>query len=253
MGNVLDTVGHAVGGVVKDAGRAINHVPGGQYVGDALAVATGNPELVPLINGSSTYAKTGNALRGALSAGGSYLGANIGQTLGGNLGTVGGALDKFGGGIGHLVGDTLGDVAPHLGDVGIGSIIGGNVGNNIAQGLAGTSSANASNSSAPTAAPFVPMQQAAMKPPSSFTDISNLTPQQQASNIATQGVYGGGEGPQENQYYLNLINRQLVDPNHNTKPVGSLLPIEQSYLSQLGLGGYSNTNNLLQAIQTWQP
>ena len=48
---------------------------------DAAAVATGNPELIPLINAGSTFAQTGDIGQSALSGGTAYLGGQIGSGL----------------------------------------------------------------------------------------------------------------------------------------------------------------------------
>jgi hypothetical protein len=48
---------------------------------DAAAVATGNPELIPLINAGSTYAQTGDVGQAALSGGTAYLGGQLGGGL----------------------------------------------------------------------------------------------------------------------------------------------------------------------------
>lgn len=119
------------------------------------------------------------------------------------------------------------------------------------------SAINSNSSSAPNISdialnsPYVPSRDNPLSAPSSLSDLSSLTPEQQESNIATKGVYGGGEGPQENQYFLNLINRQLVDDKGNVGNMSSLAPIDTSYLSQLGLGGYGNTSDLLKGISQY--
>lgn len=107
--------------------------------------------------------------------------------------------------------------------------------------------------SAPAApSPYVPKQDAAMGLPASLSQFGGFTPEQQSSNIATQGVYGGGEGPEENKYFLNLINRRLVDQTGNVGSTESVNPVENSFLSTLGLGGYKDTNDLLTKIHGYK-
>lgn len=99
--------------------------------------------------------------------------------------------------------------------------------------------------------PFAASQQAMMDLPPSLSQFASLSPEQQTSNIATKGVYGGGEGNEESKYFLNLMNRRLVDPKGNVGDIGQVNPIENSFLSQLGLGGYGNSKDLLQGISKW--
>lgn len=103
---------------------------------------------------------------------------------------------------------------------------------------------------------FTPSQQPIFGIPqglSSYTD-SSLSPDQTLSGIATKGVYGGGNGPEEQKYFLNLVNNRLVDKSGNVAgDTSSLNPIENSYLAQLGLGGYSNPTDLLKGISNYSP
>lgn len=101
-------------------------------------------------------------------------------------------------------------------------------------------------------APFAPSRQAQKELPSSLQGFGSLSPDQQASNIATQGTFGTGLGPQEQDYFLNLVNRQLVDETGGVQDLNTLNPIQNSYLSNLGLGGQSNSRNLLEAISKWK-
>lgn len=185
------------------------------------------------------------------------MGGSIGNAVGGGLGTVGSAIDTGfnavgAGNVGNLVGNTLGSIAPSFANVGIGSIVGAGVGQNLAEGLSGAKNASPKQSGPSGPAPFVPSQAAEQELPASLSSLGGLTSQQQATNIANQGVYGGGNGPSEQNYFTNLENRRLIDSGGKTQSLDTLQPIEQSYLSQLGLGGYSNTNDLLHAISTWQ-
>lgn len=109
--------------------------------------------------------------------------------------------------------------------------------------------ANVNSTFTPT--PFNPSEQSPMAAPSSLSQYSGLNPFQQATNLATQGVYGSGNGPQENSYFLNLINRQLYDNGGNlASNNNSINPIENSYLSQLGITG-QNPTDILKGISQY--
>lgn len=79
--------------------------------------------------------------------------------------------------------------------------------------------------------------------------FSTLDPTQQRSYLATQGSQGGGIGNEEKDYYLNLLQRNLIDENGQMQNINSaLLPVERNYLSTLGLPT-GDTLSLLQALQ----
>lgn len=116
-----------------------------------------------------------------------------------------------------------------------------------------SSDVGGSGGSAPSllAPPFNPSEQSQAQMPGSLSQYSGLDPFQQATNIATQGVYGRGNGPQENSYFLNLINRQLYDQGGNlANDNSSINPIENSYLSQLGITG-QNPTDILKGINQY--
>lgn len=100
---------------------------------------------------------------------------------------------------------------------------------------------------------FTPQQQPGLAAPNSLANYTSsaLSPDQTLSGIATKGVYGGGNGPEEQKYFLNLVNNRLVDPQGNVGDMNQLNPIENSYLSQLGLGGYGNSTDLLKGISNY--
>lgn len=120
-------------------------------------------------------------------------------------------------------------------------------GSALGASIFGSGDSKPSSPAAPS--PFVASRDAAMSLPGSLSQFAGATPDQQSTNIATQGVYGGGEGPDEQKYFLNLINRRLVDDTGKVAgDTSSVNPVEGSYLSQLGLGGYSDPNDLLKKI-----
>ena len=200
-------------------------------IGSALGSGLGS-----LASGSSPLQALGNAA-------GSYFGGNLLGSAGnvGPGGTVASGLGGFGS-LGssvanmlpaELAGSSLSGIA--------GSYLGSNIGESVGTALGGTPRQQSAPES-PTAksrrtdAGFLPSQ------------FSGLSPDQQSTGLATQGVYGGGNGPDENQYFLNLINSRLSD-SHN---MGSLQPIESGYLSQLGLGGTQDPDELLRRIGQYQ-
>lgn len=237
----------------------------GHYALDAVAAATGNPEFIPLIEGTNsaahTYASGGHNLgkslqSGAISAGTSYAGGQIGNALGGpsgilgNAGNIGQATNAItgGGSIGNFIGNEFGDIAPALANTSVASVLGGAAGQALGTSLQGPSK---STDTGP-APGFTPSQSSASPLPPSLSGLSTLDPTQQASNLATQGTFGGGNGPQEQDYYKNLLNRQLVDSSGKVADINTLSPIESSYNQQLGLGGYNNSTDLLKALSQWK-
>lgn len=213
----------------------------------------------------STGAKPLRALEaGGLNYAGNYIGSSIGnslfpQTIGSELGagantaaTAANSIGPFsfgdtGSALGNFVGNTVANKS-------IGGALGGIAGNLATSGLTAQPQQQQPqidpNSLLPAA--FSPKNNPQLQLPGSLTGLSSLTPDQQTSNLATQGVYGGGLGPEEQQYFTGLVNNQLVDPSGKVGNTSSLSPIENSYLSQLGFGGYSNSNDLLGAISNWQ-
>lgn len=227
----------------------------------AFAVA-GQPELAAAYSGVSNTVKTGSPLKGLESAGltyaGNAIGSEVGNTLGSKLGTFG---DYAGAGANSIGADVLKGIQGTLGDnalnfagnainkianTGVGATLGALEGNSLANSLM-------PKASVPGPSPFAPSQASAQSTPASLSSLSNLTPAQQATNVATQGVYGGGNGPDEQSYFTNLVNRQLVDNSGKVSDLNTLAPIETSYLDQIGLGGYKNSNDLLKALTTWHP
>lgn len=226
----------------------------------ALAFVPGvGPALSAVYTGVRSGVETGNPLSGLLSAGGSFAGNALGSSLGSSLGnSFGGALSETpGNALGNVFGgEAVGAAAPFgsmagnaLGSSTIGSLAGGalgsNAGNSIGKTLGGQINPMSPNTQDPT--PFSPTRAPQQGLPQSLSQFSGSDPFQQATGIATKGVYGGGNGGQENNYFLNLINRQLTDDG--SKGMGGINPVESSYLSQLGLGGYNNSNDLLKGIQ----
>lgn len=224
----------------------------------------------------------GDALKsGALSYAGGKIGGAIGKTdfgksigLGGSVGDaiglnpsnlsingtgVGGGFALPGGGAIDYFGpsNVLGGTSGILNDIGL-KMFGGKkiFDNNIGEAL-GSYTANSMSDSQPKPlggpAPFQPKQEAEQDAPSSLSAFGALSPDQESTNLATQGVYGGGLGPQEQSYFVNMINRRLVDESGRADAnLDEVKPIENSYLSQLGLGGYSNSKDLLEAMKKWR-
>lgn len=221
---------------------------------------------------------SGGSFKDALLAGvGSYAGSSLGSSIGSSFGTFGSpslppflspsnvAGPSFGsigsmisGGLSPILGETAANsLGAGLANTSIGSALGGFYGPDLATNAFGDSQPQPSLGAAISApagpAPFNAKQQEQKDLPFSLSGLGGLTQNQQSTNVATQGVYGGGAGPQESDYFLNLINRRLVDEAGNVDPsFADLMPIEMSYLQQLGLGGYGTPNNLLEGISNYQ-
>lgn len=227
----------------------------GPALGGALGSGIGS--------GLATGVETGSPLKGlasgAISGLGSYAG---GKLLGPALSGLGGGANAASGAaepgfLGTDLGKALG--SPSLagqdifGGQTLGNIGGSALGSKAATGAAEAASPGIFSPSISTDTPqYKPSQMGAMGLPGSLSSLSGLSPQQQASNIATRGVYGQGNGPDETSYFNNLINRQLVDPSGNVAPnTSSINPVENSYLSQIGLGGYSSPTDLLKKIGSY--
>lgn len=245
----------------------------------ALTAAGAPAFAYPLVAGVKEYGASGNLGRAGLSAAGTYLGQKVGSAIASNVlpnngtigdffgqtsknaigpsynslaGTVGGG--NFGGYIGNAI---KGVGATDLGSAllnrsfngSLGSIIGSNVGSNFATSLVPSKTKNPVGDAG---MPFIPTKADQKEMPASLASLSTLNPMQQASNLASTGVYGGGQGPQERDYFLNLVNRQMFDDAGNLRGLDTLNPIENSYLKQLGISGYGNSTDLLRQIQGWR-
>lgn len=229
-----------------------------------LLTLAGQPELAAASVAGESYASGQKPIKSILSGLTNYAGNAIGSSIGNSIfpKTIGSVLpgsatnalsDVAIKGAGGLVGTAANNIL----NTSIGGAIGGFAGGKLASDLTATPKAPAAPNLNPNSllpAPFKPSNQPNIQVPGSLNNdqFSSLTPDQKTSNLATQGVYGGGNGPQEQQYFTQLVNNQLVDPSGKTGDMNSLSPIENSYLSQLGFGGYSNSNDLLGAISQWQ-
>lgn len=108
----------------------------------------------------------------------------------------------------------------------------------------------------PAATPFTPTRPAAMTAPTDLMGMSvggqqfgTLDPTQQRSYLATQGSQGGGLSGDAKDYYMNLLQRNLLDDSGQQQNINSaLLPVERNYLSGLGLPT-GNTQDFFQALQ----
>lgn len=196
----------------------------------------------------------GGGVKGAL-----HEGLNSGIEAAGQIGgsMIGSAIlpQTIGSFIGSSATNAIGS---SIADKSLGSVIGGYAGNALADNYISKQQPTATDASpAPDPnsllpAAFSPKQSPSLQLPGSLSGLNGMDQNQQTSNLATQGVYGGGLGPEEQDYFKGLVNNQLVDPSGKTADIGSLSPIENSYLSQLGFGGYSNSKDLLGALSKWK-
>lgn len=256
---------------MSDAVHSPNTIPVvGKYIIPAVAAAFSGP-FAPLGYAAATGIQNGfeadrkgasfgdaanYGLKSGALAGATYYAGN--ELLGPTLNGLGSSVSPASGGVtagtmGTPISQSLGDTAlsgagSAFGSTTPGDLLATGVGTSIGEGMAGPIPGAAT----PPPPPWAPSRLDQASLPSSLSSLSNLDPNQQASNIATKGVYGGGQGPDENQYFLNLINRQLVDQAGNVGDQNSLPQIDRSYLAQLGLGGYGNSNDLLRGISQYQ-
>lgn len=216
-------------------------------------------------SGLNTGIKTGNPLAGlasgAAAGAGSYLGGSIlGPEIGGigsnsGAGTISGAASP--GFMGTPLAASLGDAGLSgagsvFGSTTPGTLAGSTIGSSVAQNTAESSFPGMYKENTQDPTPWQPTRQAQMNLPTSLSGYQNLDPLQQATNIASKGVYGGGQGKDETNYFLNLINRNLVsDTGQVAGNTESVNPVENSFLNQIGLGGYSSPGDLLQKINNY--
>lgn len=263
------------GGSFSDSIHGVDAVPViGPYIGPAVAGFFGGPLGYGAAEGVQqgveasrkgagfNQAALAGVKGGALGAAGSYVGGALGNEAGSALSnngftSAGNFLNQTpANALGDSVGgQAVGSVAPFgsfagnaLGSTSIGSL----AGSGAADALTSNMNSQALNGMFPPAAAsgFSPTMSPQMGLPQSLSQFGSLNPNQQASNIASQGVYGGGNGPDETNYFLNLMNRQQFT-NGNLNQQTNLSPIDQSYLSQLGISNYSNPTGLLQGISQY--
>lgn len=225
----------------------------GSFLGGATGLPAGSAFGSAVGSGLSTGLKTGNPLAGAAAAAGSGIGSYLGSQFGGSyLNNAGSSTNAASGGqTGGPLSSSPSNALSGVSDFGsqsYGDLLAGGIGGAVGGQMA--SSLVPAQSASTDPAPFKPSRAASMALPGSLAQYGGLSPDQELSGIATKGVYGGGNSPDENKYFLNLINNRLVDQGGN---VGneSMNPIENSYLSQLGLGGYGNNTDLLKGIQNY--
>lgn len=223
----------------------------------ALTAIPGGAAYIPVLQGAKAYGATGNILSGLAAGAGSYLGGKFGSNVFGDLGTVGGTLtNTFGNeagnsilnGLSGFAGNAAGDVFSSIAGAPLSGIAGSYAGNSIGQSLVG---APMLQDKPKGPAGFSPSRVAEGETPASLRAFGSLNADQQSSNLATQGVYGGGLGADEQQYFLNLVNNRLVPEEGGIQDKSSLGAIENSYLQQLGISG-NNSNDLLEAISKWK-
>lgn len=249
MGHILHQAAKVITSPLKILPESVQNFAA-PIVGFGLGSLIGQPELGAALGGGlHTEAKTGSLGQALLSGGLSAAGAHLGGALFPGAGNVADALESgLGSDFGSAAANVIGGSAANAS---LGSIFGGFAGNSLASALSPQKNQNPTGQT-PSAA-FKPTQEGEKSLPSSLQSLGGLTPLQQATNVATGGVYGGGQGPDEQSYFTNLINRQLVDQTGKTNDISTLNPIENSYLKQLGLGGYGNSTDLLQAISKFKP
>lgn len=236
IGIAAPIIGSAIPGVGTALGAAIGGAVGGAVGGGGLKGA--------LLGGVTGYAGNviGNSLSGPITSSLSKAGAS--NTLANKLANTS---------IGRLASNVAGPVS---GSALLGGAAANYAGNAIASqiGEAIMPTQEESGTRPETPKPFQPTRNVQLELPGSLGQFKDLDERQQSTNLANQGVYGGGLGSEENTYFTNLINRRLIDTSGNVaSDFSGLAPVESSYLTQLGLGGQSNPRSLLEALSKWRP
>lgn len=265
MCGILKKITHAVSSVAKSPiGQILAPIAAGFALGPAgfglTSAATG-----AALGGAADSLIAGKGLKNAAISGlGSYAGNAIGsqllpQTIGSTIGdTASNAIGGAEAGLGSALGTGFSQTASNaLLNTTVGGALGSYAGGQIASNFTEKPQSQDQNQTTPDPnsllpAAFSPKQSPSLQLPGSLSGLEGMDQNQQTSNLATQGVYGGGLGPQEQDYFKGLVNNQLVDPSGKTADINSLSPIENSYLSQLGFGGYSNSKDLLGALSKWK-
>lgn len=206
-------------------GESVGGQPSPFMQADPLA-SSGTTSLSPIGDTASIANPAGSNISGAAPAASPSIFDNLAQ------GNVGNAAS----GVGSLIAN---NPIPSL--VGAGALY---------QGI-NTLAGGPSTPSTGAPPPFSPSEQSPLSLPGSLSSYANLNPDQQATNIATGGVYGGGQGPDETNYFLNLMNRKLFNPQGGVvSDTSGLAPIDMSYLSQLGINQQDPTG-ILQGISQY--
>lgn len=250
----LPTIGALIGSALLGPAGAglVSSTIGGAIGSGAGTLASGGDVKDALLSGAGSY--VGGSIAGGLGGGGSTIGTATGMsTLPWSAANTG-----FGQSIGNLIGQST---ANTIAGTSVNRALGSYLGSEFAQNAFGdddpqpqiTPSALPAAPAGPT--PFTPQQQAEKELPSGLTSsLGSLTPEQRSTNLATQGTYGGGLGPMEQEYYVNQAQRRLVDPAGGVADPNAVFnDIEKSYLKRLGLGGYSSGLNLAELISQWRP
>lgn len=127
-----------------------------------------------------------------------------------------------------------------------GAQIGGGLSAFSSSGSQGPSQAPSTSIAPPT---FTPSRPDAMTRPESLnSSLGGLDSIQERSSLATRGTSGGGLGGDERNYYLNLLQRNLIDEGGNVGSTDSLLPVERQYLNNSGYDS-GDSMKFLKSIQ----
>lgn len=91
----------------------------------------------------------------------------------------------------------------------------------------------------------------AMELPSQLSALQGLSDQQQLSSIATDALYGAGADNQARDYFLNLLQRNVMNDQGQAQGFEDQLPIVRNYLQQLGLP-IGSTQEFLQGLARYR-
>ncbi len=236
LGKIANIAAGATGGGL---GESFTGIPSANSIGagwtgagNAVGGQFGNPTLGTDISSKLGFgSSTSNAVDSSVGGGGMYEP---------NLVDANNAITGAGGAASSGVLANIGKLAPYAGAAYAANSL-----------MDGSEPKTAGATSLSGVTPFKATRAGQMEAPNGLA-MNGLTSDQQSSSLATQGAYGGGLGKDEQNYFLNLENRKLVDDGGNVADINTLSPIEHSYLQKLGLGGFGNSNDLLKAFSTWK-
>lgn len=237
--------------IFKKAAPIIAPIAGATFLPGVLGVSG----LLGGAIGSAAGTKiAGGDLGDALLAGaGSYGGGVLGNAIG-SQNTLGSVLAKTANKP-SVIGNLAEDIAVGLTKTGMGDVLtvpfgqvqGSFIGSQIGQSLKAAESQPAGAQS-PAPVSFKPSRPESMGSPEGLSGMSAL---QQRAALATEGTQGGGLTGEQANYLRNLMQRNLITEGNQIDQSAEMLPVEQQYLSTLGVPT-DNRSELLRILSQTQ-
>lgn len=232
IGNLVRAPFRSLPGPVKEVLTPVIRIAapviGGTFgpLGAAAGAAYGN-----YITGSSP---SDSLQAGALAGVGNYVG---GQLTDGFVGSDLSSLGSVGNSVATGIADYGGSIGGQLLASNTGAIIG-----SVAPSFLGASGAqqqptelysytDPASQALQKELSFKPVRPSEQDTPDFLSGLTNL---QKRSNIAAQGVFGGGVEQDTQKYYDNLLQRNLISDTGRVEDINGLLPVETQYLQKRG-------------------